>query len=382
MKPYGIIAFLSLVCIPAAAQPAQEMRGAWIATVGGIDWPAQEENCFTQRANLIDMIRDLGDMGCNTVFFQVVSEMDAMYSSDLLPWSRELTGTEGEEPFFDPLSVAVMAAHEYGMKIHAWINPLRVSRSDTTSRAPDCIKHVHPEWVKNVNGREYLDPGYPEVAEFLSGIVSEILTRYDVDGIHIDDYFYPDGLQKDDSLWDDGALYKLHGGGKSLQEWRYCNIDRIVRTLYDTVHGIRPEALFGVSPSGLMANTSRLYADPRRWVAEGYPDYLVPQIYWSTDRGDHAAFGSALAQWKDLGVPVYAGLAAYKHEYPYYRNRKDAAFKDLGEFAKEIEVCRSSAYINGHVWFRARFILKDDFRDYISGTLYAEPPAQTPPKAE
>ena len=372
MKLHGILLLSLLFCLPLAAQPSEEMRGAWIATVGGIDWPAQEENCFTQRANLIDMIRDLGDMGCNTVFFQVVSEMDAMYTSDFLPWSRELTGTEGGEPVFDPLSVAVMAAHEYGMKIHAWINPLRVSRSDTTSRAADCIKFAHPEWVRNVNGKEYLDPGYPEVAEFLSCIVFEILTRYDVDGVHIDDYFYPDGLQKDDSLWDDSALYKQYEDGKSLQEWRYGNIDRIVRTLYDTVHAIKPEALFGVSPSGLIANTSRLYADPRRWAAEGYPDYLIPQIYWSTDRGDNAAFEIALAQWKGLGIPLYAGLAAYKHDPAYSRRKKDSAYKNLSEFAKELEICRNCGYVNGHVWFRARYILQEDFFKYISETLYAE----------
>ena len=358
------ILLLSLLCLPLAAQPAAEMRGAWIATVGGIDWPAQEGNCFTQRANLIDMIRDLGDMGCNTVFFQVVSEMDAMYSSELLPWSRELTGTEGGEPIFDPLSVAVMAAHEYGMKIHAWINPLRVSRSDTTTRAADCIKFVHPEWVRNVNGKEYLDPGYPEVAEFLSGIAFEILTRYDVDGLHIDDYFYPDGLQRDDSLWDDSELYRQYGGGKTVQEWRYGNIDRIVRTLYDTVHAIKPDALFGVSPSGLIANTSRLYADPRRWAAGGYPDYLIPQIYWSTDRGDNAAFASALGEWKSLG--------AYKHDPAYSRRKKDSAYKNLSEFAKELEICRNCGYANGHVWFRARYILQEDFFKYISETLYAE----------
>lgn len=366
----GILTAFLFFCLTASAAPRNELRGAWIATVEGLDWPDKELNHFAQRSNLIKMIEQLAKTGCNTVFFQVVSEMDAMYSSDLLPWSRHLTGVEGISPYFDPLAIATLAAHEHGMKIHAWINPLRVSRSDTITRAPDCIKYIHPEWVKDFKGKEYLDPGNPEVARFLSEITSEIMERYDVDGLHIDDYFYPDGLQDDDSLWDDAVLYKEYGGGKSLKEWRFSNIDRVVKTLYETVHAVRPDAEFGVSPAGRIANTSRLYADPRRWARGGYVDYLIPQIYWSMDRGDFAAFPRVLKEWQGLGVDIYVGIAAYKHDPFYYRRKKEAGYRNFLEFKREIDLCRSAKGVYGHVWFRTQYILKDDFRRYIRNNIY------------
>ena len=358
-----------LILLPAGLKAGQEeQRGVWLATVGGIDWPDGERNHFIQRSSLISTIRELAAMGCNTLYFQVVSEMDAMYSSDYLPWSRELTGVEGMPPYFDPLSIATLAAHEAGMEIHAWINPLRVSRSDTTARARECVKYTHPEWVKDYKGKEYLDPGNPEVVQFLSEIVTEILEKYDVDGIHMDDYFYPDGLQKDDSLWDDSALYREYGAGMGRHEWRFSNIDTLVATLHSTVHRVKPGALFGISPAGLPANTRRLYADPSRW--KGHVDYLIPQIYWCMDRGDYAAFPNVLPQWKGFGVPVYVGIAAYKHDSAFYRNRKDSGYRSMGEFKREIDLCRKSKHTNGHVWFRARYILEDGFRKYVETEIY------------
>ena len=384
MKLLSLLLALITMLPSLAAQPsdstALEQRGVWLATVGGLDWPRGERSHFVQRADLISTIRELAAMGCNTLYFQAVSEMDAMYSSDILPWSRQLTGVEGMSPYFDPLSIAVKVAHENGMAIHAWINPLRVSISDSTARCPSQVKYSHPEWVHDYRGREYLDPGNPEVVQFLSDIAREILTRYEVDGLHIDDYFYPDGLIEDDrgwseqGAWNDSTLYVTYGKGKSLKEWRFCNIDRIVKTLHETTHEVRPDAVFGVSPQGRIANTCRLYADPRRWVRDGSVDYLLPQLYWSIGRGDFAAFPRVLKEWQGVmnGLPLYIGIAAYKHDPIFSRRRVDSAFAEVEEFGRQINLVRDCWYASGHVWFRTRDILeREDLRDYIILDIYS-----------
>ena len=357
----------------------EEQRGVWLATVVGLDWPRGERSHFVQRSELISNIKDLAAMGCNTLYFQVVSEMDAMYASDILPWSRQLTGVEGMSPYFDPLSIAVRVAHDNGMTIHAWINPLRVSLSDSTFRARTQVKHEHPEWVHDYGGREYLDPGNPEVVQFLSDITREILTRYDVDGIHIDDYFYPDGLREDTrgwsepGAWNDSTLFALYGAGLSLEEWRFSNIDSVVTTLHRTTHEVRPQALFGVSPQGRVSNTCRLYADPRRWVAQGSVDYILPQLYWSIGRGDFAAFPKVLKEWESVmkGLPLYIGLAAYKHDPMFWRRQVDSGFRNVEEFGRQIEMVRSCGYAGGHVWFRAQDLLeREDLHNYIIEEIY------------
>lgn len=357
----------------------EEQRGVWLATVVGLDWPRGERSHFVQRSELISNIRDLAAMGCNTLYFQVVSEMDAMYASDILPWSRQLTGVEGMSPYFDPLSIAVRVAHDNGMAIHAWINPLRVSLSDSTFRARTQVKHEHPEWVHDYGGREYLDPGNPEVVQFLSDITREILTRYNVDGIHIDDYFYPDGLREDTrgwsepGAWNDSTLFAAYGNGLSLEEWRFSNIDSVVTTLHRTTHEVRPQALFGVSPQGRVSNTCRLYADPRRWVAQGSVDYILPQLYWSIGRGDFAAFPKVLKEWESVmkGLPLYIGLAAYKHDPMFWRRRVDSGFRHVEEFSRQIDLVRNCGYASGHVWFRAQDLLeREDLHNYITEEIY------------
>ena len=387
----GLLSILLALCLasPFAAAQApspkdeglvmEEQRGVWLATVVGLDWPRGERSHFVQRSDLISNIRDLAAMGCNTLYFQVVSEMDAMYASDILPWSRQLTGVEGMSPYFDPLSIAVRVAHDNGMAIHAWINPLRVSLSDSTFRARTQVKHEHPEWVHDYGGREYLDPGNPEVVQFLSDITREILTRYDVDGIHIDDYFYPDGLREDTrgwsepGAWNDSTLFAAYGNGLSLEEWRFSNIDSVVTTLHRTTHEVRPQALFGVSPQGRVSNTCRLYADPRRWVAQGSVDYILPQLYWSIGRGDFAAFPKVLKEWKSVmnGLPLYIGLAAYKHDPMFWQRRVDSGFRHVEEFGRQVELVRRCGYADGHVWFRAQDLLeREDLKEYILDNIY------------
>lgn len=338
-----------------------EYRAAWIATVEGIDWPEISDDAQTQEAELVKLIRDLAKIGCNAVFFQVMSNQDAMYRSNILPWSCYLNGIEGYNPGFDPLQVAVRTARECGMQIHAWINPLRAGSAEKLHDASSVVVR-HPEWIQTYKGKLYLDPGFPEVREYLASIASELMSGYDIDGIHIDDYFYPSGLQdKDPDKWDDSALYKEYGGSKTLEQWRYSNINECVRALHNATHKVRPEALFGVSPAGRLPVTSRLYADPRQWVELGIIDYLAPQIYWTIERADFAAFDTVLRDWEPLmkDVPMLIGLAAYR--YGPKAKGIDKAFGNISQFNRQLELCRASRQTKGHIWFAAHHVLNNDF---------------------
>ncbi|MCR5520067.1 MAG: family 10 glycosylhydrolase [Bacteroidales bacterium] len=349
-----------------------EFRGVWLATVAGLDWPDCNELAIVQQLRLIEQIKGLRELGCNTLIFQVVSNMDALYPSRLLPWSAVLTGKEGQDPYYDPLALAVQVAHDCGMQIHAWINPLRVCRDDITPHDSSHVSISHPEWVQNYRHKLYLDPGNPEVVEFLRSIAKEIVENYAIDGLHIDDYFYPDGLQKDGNGWRND-MFELYGKGKALDEWRFGTINNVVRVLYETTHECKPDLVFGVSPSGRLVNTCRLYADPRMWVDEGTVDYLAPQIYWAIGRGDAAAFEQVLDSWSFVskGVPVYVGLAAYKYAQEINKGL-DAPYLSLAEFKRELELCRKSWYVKGHIWFRTLDVLRDDFRSYILSELYEQ----------
>ena len=349
---------------------SDEFRGAWLATVAGLDWPDVNDHAIIQQIRLIEQIKGLREIGCTTLIFQVVSNMDALYPSKLLPWSAVLTGTEGRNPGFDPLALAVRTAHDCGMQIHAWINPLRVCRDDITPHDSLHVSISHPTWVQNYRHKLYLDPGNPEVVSFLEQIAREIVGCYDVDGLHIDDYFYPDGLQKDDSGWRND-MYEQYGSGKPVDEWRFGTINNVVRALYHATHETRPDVVFGVSPSGRLVNTCHLYADPRLWVNEGSVDYLAPQIYWAIGRTDAAAFEQVLDSWAFVskGVPVYVGLAAYKYAQGITRGQ-DAPYLSLAEFKKELDLCRAAWYVKGHIWFRTKDVLRDDFRAYILSELY------------
>ena len=378
---FHIVILCIFVCTRALAQQdtvmqhdnsPEEIRGAWLATVAGLDWPDCDEAAIIQQFHLIEQIRGLREVGCNTLFFQVVSNMDALYPSKLLPWSAVLTGTEGRSPGYDPLALAVKVAHECGMQIHAWINPLRVCRDDVTPHDSMHVSISHPDWVQNYRHKLYLDPGNPEVVDFLRQIACEIVGRYDVDGLHIDDYFYPDGLSKDGKGWNND-MYRLYGNGRSLDDWRYATINNVVATLCKATHETNPDAVFGVSPSGRLVNTCHLYADPRMWVAEGSVDYLAPQIYWAIGRGDAAAFETVLDSWAFIakGVPVYVGLAAYKYAQGITKGL-DAPYLSISEFGRELELCRSAWYVKGHIWFRTKDILQSDFKAYILSELYED----------
>ncbi len=339
-----------------------EVRGVWLTTVGGYDWPDKKDNANTQKQKLRSLIRKIREAGCNVVFFQVVSNMDAMYPSAILPWSHVITGTQGQDPGYDPLTEAINACREQGLEIHAWLNPLRAGHI-SLERSPRHVVKEHPEWIQLYGSNYFLDPALPEVRQHLAAIVTELMTRYDLDGIHMDDYFYPDGLQADEKQWNDSTSFALSGGGTDKEEWRYRNIDACVKAICDATHAARPEALFGISPAGRLENTLKLYADPRRWVAQGTVDYLVPQIYWP--HGHRTAdFKLVLDSWKDIvgDVPLYCGLAAYR--------LGETGFESMDEFIRQVEDSRKASWSWGHVWFRTAFVLTGNFLPTLRDVIY------------
>ena len=297
----------------------KEMRGVWVAflSLDGVDRQMIDEIMAKAKAN-----------GLNTVFFHVRPFGDALYRSDYYPWSHLVTGTQGVAPAdgFDPLAYAVEAAHREGLTLHAWLNPLRIMHPN--GEYPPALSEDNPYtvwrndgnpendgWVIDHGKGKYYNPAVPEVRELIVNGVREIVERYNVDGIHWDDYFYP----AEDESFDDSASYAAYreqGGAMSLTEWRTDNINRLVRGVYSAVKAARSDCVFGISPAGNIENCLSVGADVIKWGSEaGYVDYLLPQIYWTNDHSV-CPFEPTCRRWDGLvtnpDVRLYIGLALYK----------------------------------------------------------------------
>ena len=372
------IAALLMMVWPAHAQDAknqdQEARIAWLTTVKGIDWPRHEKDSTgaeiidfqADKEALVKIIGDIKDVGCNTVFFQLVSNMDAIYPSKILPWSHVLTGTQGVDPGYDPLALAIETCRSLGLEIHAWLNPLRCGAEDM-QRDSSHIVITHPEMIQTYNKSYFLDPALPQTREHLSSIIAELLDNYDLDGIHIDDYFYPEGFQANQGTWEDADQYEEYqneGGELDREGWRFANINACVAAMYNTTHSY-PGKVFGISPGGRLVNTVRLYADPRFWIEEGTIDYLIPQIYWQHGH-PIADFFTVLNSWEEImkDVPMYVGLAAYR--------LGQKGFESVDEFKKQIEECRQASWVKGHAWFSTKCILTDEFKKFLKEGPYSD----------
>ena len=349
-----------------------EFRAVWLTTVSGLDWPNKNQTASYQIAALKQYIQNAKNLNLNAVVMQVCCNMEAYWNSAILPWAAQLTGTQGKDPGYDPLAIAIEECHKAGMEIHAWINPLRCS-GVSTARADNHPYNLHPEWTQVYGSTYYWDPAYQEVSDFLASIVTELMTNYDLDGLHIDDFFYPDGLKSDEKTWDDSEMYALYGGGKSLTEWRESNINRVVKTLHTTTHATKSNAIFGVSPAGRMELTTYLYADPRQWIAEGSIDYLAPQIYWPHSHS-FAGFAKVLGDWKPIAlcegdakaVPMIIGLAPYRYG--------ETGFEKISEFFDQVDHTRgANSYTRGNLWFRAEHISATTMYNYIKSNIYPYP---------
>ena len=323
-------------------RPARnEFRAVWVAVVENIDFPAHRSAYSFQRDFRI-MADNLKSAGFNAVIFQIRANCDAFYPTSLAPWSRWLTGKEGANlGKFDPLRFMIEETHKRGMEFHAWFNPYRVTGNTRLAKsaylktlAPNNFARKHPQWVlvkKNPSGNQlFLDPGVPQVVAHLAAVVADVVRRYPVDAIHFDDYFYPYEKLGNEDL----PTYRANNPRRlSLEEWRRSNTDSLIFRVKQTITRInrtqKRNVRFGVSPFGIWANRqshalgsltggkeslNTLFADTRKWVKNGYIDYIIPQIYWSFDH-DAAAY-AALADWwrntvKNTPVKLYIGIGAY-----------------------------------------------------------------------
>ena len=367
-----IVSVLMLNSLFAESQPPKrEFRGVWLSTVANIDWPKSKYDSDIKKQNdLRNYLSKMAETGINAVLMQVRCSCDAMYKSDIEPWSYWFSGVQGQGPSidWDPLAFAVKEAHERELELHAWVNPYRavVSPSSVNDKNYISNQHItkqHPEWILKFSDVHILDPGIPEVRDYILNVLMDIVNRYDIDGLHMDDYFYPySGITTEDA----STFENYSRGFTDIHNWRRDNINLLVQAVMDSINEVKPWVKWGISPFGIyrpgvppgisgMDAYSVLYCDPIAWLAAQSVDYITPQCYWP--------FGGG----QDYGklIPWWAGQAEYygRHFYPgqgLYR----AATWDRGEVPRQIRLNRETEYCDGSVFFTA-----NDFYDNAFNTI-------------
>ncbi|WP_201304866.1 glycoside hydrolase family 10 protein [Streptomyces sp. GS7] len=350
----------------------REMRGMWLATVANLDWPSKPGlRRAEQQRELVELLDVAVERRLGAVFFQVRPTADALWPSPYEPWAQCLTGTQGRDPGWDPLGFAVHEAHRRDLELHAWFNPYRVANhADPGRLAPGHPARRHPRWVVPYGGKLYYNPGLPEVRRFVQDAMLDAVRHYPVDGVHFDDYFYPYPVAGE-SFCDDAAYEEYGADFVHRGDWRRANTDRLVRGMSERL-GRRVR--FGVSPFAVWRNRTTdprgsrteagvqtyddLYADTRRWVREGWIDYIVPQVYWPL--GFPAADYAELVSWwartaAGTEVDVYIGEALYKAG----RTADPAAWRNPAELSRHVAFARRYPQIGGHVYFSAKDVVRD-----------------------
>lgn len=373
MLPLLVAATIAATVADQPPAAPREFRGVWVATVDHIDWPPR--NVFDsekQKERLVEIMDRAQREHLNVVVFQVRPMADALYKSNYEPWSEFLTGAQGKppSPYYDPLEFACWQAHLRGLELHAWINPYRVWHPAAKGRpAPNYLGYTHPSWVKNYGKYQWLDPGEPGVRQWSQAVVMDIVRRYDVDGIHLDDYFYPyperDAQKKevpfpDEPSW---SAYLRSGGNLSRDEWRRRNVDDFISGLYKEIKQAKPWVKFGISPFGIyrpgvpagikagIDQVNALYSDPLKWLQRGWCDYLSPQLYWPI--AQKAQSYTTLADWWGKANVLHRGL--------YFGN-----FLSLvsgrwspSEIVNQIRVTREIPNAGGNVFFSMAPLMSD-----------------------
>ena len=380
--------------------PKFEMRGAWIATVFGIDWPATKgtsaETAQRQKADLEKMIKGLHDSGFNAVFFQARPMADALYSSSIAPWSSYVSGCRGSAPAYDPLQYCIEICHKYGLECHVWINPFRVGQTPPATKLDKAKSHL---WMTNTVGSSkmtILNPAHPETHDLLREICREIASNYDIDGIIFDDYFYhPEFIPENKSAadWKD---YVNSGSELSIGDWRRENINQAMEAVYTELQQLKNGKIrFGISPQGIAGGNgahsddgvpplaqygvstgdsqyAKIYSDPVEWLKRGIIDYISPQIYWPTTQTQHP-YGGLSSWWNDV-----AELFG-RHCFPSHTIAEFAAKNsepNWNERLKQLMINReeSSNGFPGSIFYSATYIngpKKSGFGDYLRDNAYS-----------
>ncbi|MER5965441.1 family 10 glycosylhydrolase [Streptomyces sp. NPDC002057] len=369
---------------PHAASVERQMRGLWIASVVNIDWPSRTGlDAATQRAEFVRLADEALASGFNALFVQIRPTADAFWPSPLEPWSQWLTGTQGQDPGYDPLHFMVETAHQRGLAFHAWFNPYRVSmQADPSALVPDHPARVHPEWTVSYGGKLYYDPGVPAARRFCQEAMLDAVRRYDIDGVHFDDYFYPYPVAGSD--FPDDETFRTYGAGHADKAaWRRHNVDLMVREMRDAVRAVRPNALFGISPFGVWRNATSdprgsrtaafqsydgLHADTRGWVEQGWLDYIAPQVYWHI--GLPVADYGVLAPWwaeavRGTDTELWIGQAVYKSGAA----GQPAPWQDGKELSRHLALNATLPDIGGDLFFSAKDVRADRVGDFAAMRL-------------
>jgi uncharacterized lipoprotein YddW (UPF0748 family) len=367
-----IILFCITFSFQAKTQiPKREFRGVWIATVANIDWPSKPGlSTQEQQKEFVEILKMHKANGMNAVIVQVRPAADAFYNSPHEPWSKWLTGKLGKYPYpyYDPLEFMVQEAHARGLEFHAWFNPYRagVNSSDTGIDSASLV-FKNPEWFVRYGKNVYFDPGLPEARNHTVKVIMDVVNRYDIDGVHFDDYFYPYRIANTD--FPDSATFEMYKGEiANRDDWRRNNVDLLIKNLHDSIKQVKPHVQFGVSPFGVWRNKSvdprgsdtrggqtcydDLYADVLKWMREGWIDYILPQLYWSIEH--KAAPYDVLVKWwneNSFDKPVIIGHGAYK-----INTDNDARWKEPDQIGKQIRLNRQLSEIKGSAFFSSKSI--------------------------
>lgn len=375
-----------------AQSPKYEFRAVWIATVENIDWPSKKGlSVAQQKSEFIQLLELHKRNGMNAIIMQIRPASDAFYPSQYEPWSEYLTGKQGlpPTPYYDPLQFMIEETHKRGMEFHAWLNPYRaVFNVKKSSVSPTHITRIQPSWFVTYGDKKYFNPGIPEAQQFVTRIVKDLIIRYDLDGIHMDDYFYPYRIAGKE--FPDEASYKKFGNGMTKDEWRRSNCDSIIKAIHETVVAHNPTVRFGVSPFGVwrnqkddpegsntnagQTNYDDLYADILLWLKKGWIDYVAPQLYWE--------FGHKLVDYQTL-LDWWAAHGYGKHIYighGIYRAGSSEAWKNTDEIPAQISALREKENIQGSIYFSSKTFEKNPngWNDSLRYNYYNKP-AIVPP---
>ncbi len=384
MKQKLLLFAILLTTLPVfatSAPPKREFRAVWVATVANLDWPTRGAATQTQKQELINLFDLLKSAGINAILFQIRPECDALYASPYEPWSYWLTGVQGKapSPFYDPLEFAVEEAHKRGMELHAWFNPYRAVRAvGSYSTASNHVSITHPEWILYFSKIQLkmLDPGRPDVREYVTQVVKDVVQRYDIDGVHFDDYFYPypDGSKGFFGITneDDQTFANFNRGFSDRADWRRDNVNLLVKMVHDAIAITKPWVKFGISPFGIwksgnppgISGTSAydaIYCDALAWLNARTVDYLTPQLYWPIGGGQD--YSKLMPWWasKINGLHFYPGHAAYRISDWSHR-----------EMPNQLRLDRGNAACGGSVFFRAASIRSNlkGFTDSLKNDFY------------
>ena len=427
-----VVAFALTACVSVSPpqqasndQPPpvpREFRAMWIATVANIDWPSKRGlSADRQREEMRQIVATARRLKLNALVLQVRPSADAIYPSRLEPWTEYLSGTQGVPPAtnYDPLAEWIALAHEHGLELHAWFNPYRARHASATAApAANHVSKTLPQAVKTYGDQQWMDPGEPEAARHTLAVISDVVRRYDIDGVHMDDYFYPYPIPApldptvgavsaattaqpniaakaaptpalaastearpdldfpDDPSW---QRYKTNGGKLDRAHWRRDNVNRLVSTLYRAVHAEKPWVKVGISPFGLprpdrrpegitgFSQYDKLYADVEHWFEQGWLDYLAPQLYWPIAQ-EAQAFPVLLRYWAAINKQS-------RHLWPgLFTSRIDESDKSWlpDEIVRQIALLRSQSGVTGHIHFSAAAIVQNrrGIAEVLAASMY------------